>query len=107
MVWTEEVNDNDVEKRLKAAEPSLSSYFACFGKGLPDLAVASTVAGGDEVRHAAALQEGGRRDGALGAEEPGEAYHLHQAQADHRCLGVVAKPQAVAETRPHCDDVLQ
>lgn len=99
--------NNYPEKLLESAEPPRSSYFASFGKGLPDFAVASAVAGGDEVGNAAALQEGGGRDRALGAEEPGEADHLHQSQADHRRLGVVAESQAVAESRPHCDDVLQ
>lgn len=83
------------------------SYFACFGKSLPDFAVASTVAGGDEVGDAAALQEGGGRDGAVGAEELGEGDHLHQAEADHRRLGVVAEAQAVAETGSHGYNVLQ
>lgn len=83
------------------------SYFACFGKSLPDFAVASAVAGGDEVGDAAALQEGGGGDGAVGAEELGEGDHLHQAEADHRRLGVVAEAQAVAETGSHGYDVLQ
>lgn len=83
------------------------SYFACFGECLPDLAVASAVAGRDEVGDAAALQEGGGRDGALGAEELGEGDHLHQAETDHRRLGVVAEAQAVAETSSYGDDVLQ
>lgn len=83
------------------------SYFACFGECLPDLAVASAIAGCDEVGDAAALQEGGGRDRALGAEELGKGNHLHQAKTDHCRLGVVAKAQAVAETGSNGDDVLQ
>jgi len=84
-----------------------SSYFACFGEGLRDLAVASAVAGRDEVGDAAALQEGGGGHLAVCAEEPGEGDHLHQAQANHRRLGVVAEAQAVTETGSHRHDVLQ
>lgn len=42
-------------------------------------AVAAAVAGGDEVGHAAALQEGCGGDGAGRAENAGEGDHLHQA----------------------------
>lgn len=83
------------------------SYFACLGEGLPDFAVPPAVAGRDEVGHATALQEGGGGDGAFSAEDPGEADHLHQAEANHGCLGVVAESQAVTEARSHCYDVLQ
>lgn len=83
------------------------SYFSGFGEGLSDLAVASTVAGRDEVGDAAALQEGGGRDGAARAEHLGEGDHLRQAQTDHRRLGVVAKPKAVTETCSHCYNVLR
>lgn len=58
-------------------------YFPGFGKGLGDSAVASSVAGGDEVSNAAALQERGRGHGAgVFGEEFGEGDHLHQTQTD-------------------------
>lgn len=91
----------------KKETKSSSSYFAGFGESFPDLAVASTVAGCDEISDAAALQEGGRGHGAVCAEEPGEGDHLHQAKTNHCCLGVVAESQAVTETCSHCYNVLQ
>ena len=83
------------------------TYLSCFCEGLGDLAVASAVAGGDEVGHAAALQEGGGADGPVGAEHLGEGDHFHQAQADHRSLSVVSETQAVAEACTHRHDVLR
>lgn len=44
------------------------TYFPRLSEGLADLAVASSVAGGDEVGDAAALQERGGRDGTGRAE---------------------------------------
>lgn len=82
-------------------------YFACFGERLPDLAVASSVAGCDEVSDAAALQESGGGDGAVCAENPGECNHLHQAETNYSRLSVVAESEAVAETCSHCDNVLR
>lgn len=82
-------------------------YLAGFGEGLCDLAVASAVAGGDEIGHAAALQEGCRGDGSRGAEDTREGNHLHQAQADHRRLGVVTKTQTVTEARAHSHNILK
>lgn len=54
-----------------------SSYLPRFGKSLCDLAVASAIAGRDEVSNATALQECGRGDGPSGTEYPGEGDHLH------------------------------
>lgn len=52
-------------------------YFPRLCKRLSNLPVAPSVAGGDEVSHAAALQEGGRGDRAICAEDLGEGNHLH------------------------------
>lgn len=76
------------------------AHLSCAGKGLCHLAVPPSIAGSDEVSDTTALQEGGRGHRAL-AEELGEGDHLHEAQSDHRCLGVVAKAQPIAEASPH------
>lgn len=76
-----------------------------FDKRLCHFAVSSSVAGGDEVRHAAAFQEGVRTHLAF-AEHLCEGHHLHEAQSDHRCLGVVPKTETVTESGPYCHDVL-
>lgn len=83
------------------------SYFSSFGECFPDLAVASTVAGGDEVSDAAALQEGRGWDGAARAEEFSKGNHLHQAQADYSRLGVVPETQTITEPCSNCYDVLR
>lgn len=76
-------------------------------KSLRHFTVTSSVAGGDEVGHAAALQEGGGGDRPGRAENTSKSDHLHQPQSDHRCLGVVPETQAVTETCPHGNDVLR
>lgn len=68
-------------------------------------AVASAVAGGDEVGDPAALQEGRRGDGAL-AEEFGKGHHLHEPQSDHGRFSVITKPQTITKTSAHRHDVL-
>lgn len=95
------------EKTQIKLQKLCSSYFACFGEGFPNLAVASAVAGRDEVGDAAALQEGGGGDGAVCAEDLGKGDHLHQAQTNDCCLGVVTEAQAIAEACSHCYNVLQ
>lgn len=95
------------KEKYRGRQKTCSPYFACFGESFPDLAVASTVAGCDEVSDATALQEGGRGDRAVCAEDPGEGDHLHQAETNHCCLGVVAKSQAITETCPNSYNVLQ
>lgn len=81
-------------------------YLSSLGKGLGDPAVPAAVAGGDEVGHAAALQEGGCGHLAL-AEDPGEGDHLHESQADDGSFGVVSTAETVAEPSSHGDDVLR
>lgn len=83
------------------------SYFACFSKSFPNLAVATSVTGRDEVSDAAALQESDRWDGTVCAEDLGEGDHLHQTQTDHGCFSVVSKSQTITETSSYCYDVLQ
>mmetsp|Transcript_32676 Transcript_32676/g.103621 ORF Transcript_32676/g.103621 Transcript_32676/m.103621 type:complete len:288 (-) Transcript_32676:308-1171(-) len=74
-------------------------------KGLCTLAVAAAEACGDEVRDAAALEEGAVLDSRV--EVPDEGGHLLEADADHRGLRVAAVVQAVAEARAQRHDVLQ
>ena len=84
-----------------------SSHLPRLHKSFGYFAVAATVAGRDEVRHAAALQEGCRGYRSGGAENTGEGNHLHQAQPDHCCLCVVPEAQTVTETRPDRNNVLK
>lgn len=81
------------------------AHFRRFDEGLCDSAVPPPVAGGDEVCHAAALQEGAGAHLAFG-EDLGESNHLHQTQPDHCCFGVVAETEAVAEPGAYGHDVL-
>lgn len=91
---------------ISAHSPSPSqTNLGCFGERLCDSAVSATVARGDEVGHAAALQEGGRAHLTF-AEQLGEGDHFHQAQSDHRRLGVVSKTKAVAESSTDRHDIL-
>ena len=85
--------------------PPPRDYLAGPGEGLGHLAVPAPVAGGDEVGHAAALQERGRGHPAF-AEDPGEGDHLHEPQADDGGLRVVAAEEAVTEPSAHGHDVL-
>ena len=85
----------------------ISAHLPSLHESLGHLAVAAPVAGGDEVGHAAALQEGGGGHGARGAEDPGEGDHLHQTQPDHCCLRVVPETQTVTETGSDRNDVLR
>ena len=80
-------------------------YLAGPGEGLGHLAVPAPVAGGDEVGHAAALQERGRGHPAF-AEDAGEGDHLHEPQADDGGFRVIAAEEAVAEPSAHGHDVL-
>lgn len=81
-------------------------YLSSLGKGLGDPAVPAAVAGGDQVGHAAALQEGGCGHLAL-AEDPGEGDHFHESQADDSSFGVVPAAETVAEPGSHRYDVLR
>lgn len=81
------------------------THLGRFGEGLGDPAVSSSVAGGDEVRHAAAFQEGVGAHLAF-AEQLGKGDHFHQTQSDHRRLGVVAKAEAIAESGTYRHDIL-
>lgn len=88
------------------ARPRGFAYLASLGKSLGYFAVTAPVAGGDEVSDSAALQEGGGSDGAL-AEDFGKGNHLHEAQADHGCFGVISKAQPIAETGPDSHHILR
>lgn len=83
-----------------------SGYLPGPGEGLCHLAVPPSVAGGDEVSHPAALQEGGRGHLAL-TEDLGERDHFHEPQADDGRLGVVPTAEAIAEAGSHGHNVLQ
>lgn len=76
------------------------------GKCLGHPAVPASVAGGDQVGHATALQEGGRGHVAL-AEDPCEGDHFHEPQADDGSFGVVSTVEAVTEPGSHRYDVLK
>ena len=93
-----------------AALPSPGShaggYLSGPGKGLGHPAVPAPIAGGDQISHAATLQEGGRGHLAL-AEDPGKGDHFHEPQADDSGFGVVATAEAIAEPGSHGHDVLQ
>lgn len=80
-------------------------YLSRPGKRLGHPAVAAPVAGGDQVGHTAALQEGGCGHLAL-AEDPGEGDHLHEPQADDGGLGVVSAAEAITEAGSHPYNVL-
>lgn len=84
----------------------LFNGLSSLGKRLGHPAVPAPVAGGDQVGHAAALQEGGGRHLAL-AEDPGEGDHFHEPQADDGRFGVVSTAEAVAEPGSHRYDVLK
>lgn len=81
-------------------------YLSSSGKCLSHPAVPASVAGGDQVGHATALQEGGRGHVAL-AEDPCEGDHFHEPQADDGSFGVVSTVEAVTEPGSHRYDVLR
>ena len=88
-----------------ARDPPTPGYLASPGEGLGHLAVPAPVAGGDEIGHAAALQERGRGHLAF-AEDPGKGNHLHEPQADDGGFRVVATEEAVTEPGAYGHDVL-
>lgn len=94
-------------KWRKTETDGFSVYLSCPGKSLCHATVSSSVAGGDEVSHAAALEECGGGHGIVFAEEFGESDHLHQAQPDDGCFSVVSTPQTVTEPCAHCNNVLK
>lgn len=94
-------------KWRKTETDGFSVYLPCPGKSLCHATVSSSVAGGDEVSHAAALEECGGGHGIVFAEEFGESDHLHQAQPDDGCFGVVSTPQTVTEACAHRNNVLK
>lgn len=91
--------------RSQGAGGQAKGYLPSSGKRLGHPAVPASIAGGDQIRHAAALQEGGRGHLAL-AEDPGEGDHLHEPQADDGSFRVVSTVEAVAEPGAHGYDVL-
>lgn len=82
------------------------TYLPCSNKGLCCSSIAAAIARSDEVGHTTALQKGRCGNHAILRKELGEGYHLHQAQTDHSCLGVVSTLQAITKTCTHCNDVL-
>lgn len=89
----------------KKSSSSSWTHLGRFDESLSDFAVSSSVAGGDEVGHAAALQEGGGGHFAF-AKQLGEGHHFHQTQPDHSRFGVVAETEAVAESSTYGHDIL-
>mmetsp|Transcript_31235 Transcript_31235/g.97990 ORF Transcript_31235/g.97990 Transcript_31235/m.97990 type:complete len:324 (+) Transcript_31235:227-1198(+) len=83
--------------------PGLAALRA--NEGLGALAVAAAEAGGDEVGHAAALEEGAVLD--VRVEMPDEGDHFLEADADERSLGVPSEPESVAEADAQGHDVLE
>mmetsp|Transcript_28713 Transcript_28713/g.92648 ORF Transcript_28713/g.92648 Transcript_28713/m.92648 type:complete len:240 (-) Transcript_28713:552-1271(-) len=88
--------------RLELVEALLPS---CLHKRLRALAVPPAVAGHDQVRDPARLEE--RRVLYLRVVRLDEALHLHHPDADDRRLGVVAKTHAVHEAGAKRNHVLQ
>ena len=87
--------------RRDTRRPHLAGRHERFGA----LAVPTTVARGDEVGDAAALEERGLLD--PGVELVAEPHHFHQTDANDGGLGVASKPQPIHETRTNGHDVLQ
>ena len=83
-----------------------SGYLPSPGEGFCHLAVPPSIAGGDEVSHPAALQEGGRGHLAF-TKDLGKSDHFHQSQTDDGCLGVVPTAEAIAEASSDSNYVLQ
>ena len=84
--------------------PSLA-YLARLREQRRTLHVATAPAGGDQVRHAGALEE--RRVLHALVEHLRELLHLHQTDADQRRLRVAAVAQRVHKARAQRDDILQ
>eukprot|EP00964_Phaeocystis_antarctica_P079138 scaffold49270_cov30-Phaeocystis_antarctica.AAC.1 len=66
---------------------------ARLGEGFRALAVAAAIAGRDQIRHAAALEEGVVVD--VLVERVGELFHFQEANAHDGSLGVAAVAKAV------------
>jgi hypothetical protein len=75
------------------------------GKGLGNLSVSSSVAGGDEIGDSGALHKGVLGD--VGIKHLGELFHLHETEAHDRGLGVPSIPEAIADAGGDGDDILQ
>ena len=90
---------------IEHAALDLAPGLAARCEGRRALAVAAAVAGGDEIGDAAALEE----SLALHAAEEivTEAFHLAEADAHDRGLGVAAEAEAVAEAGAEGHDVLE
>lgn len=101
------VQEGSDEECLSIRESRLGSgYLPSPGEGFCHLAVPPAIAGGDEVSHPAALQEGGRGHLAF-TEDLGKSDHFHESQTDDGCLGVVPTAEAIAEAGSHSNYVLQ
>ncbi len=83
----------------------LLDAFASEDEGLRDLPIAPSIAGGDEVGHSAALEEGGQRGAVI--EDLSVLYHLHEAEPDDGSLGVVAAFEPVGKARAARHNVLE
>eukprot|EP00964_Phaeocystis_antarctica_P160878 scaffold132824_cov30-Phaeocystis_antarctica.AAC.1 len=78
---------------------------ARLGEGLCALAIAAAIASRDQIRHAAALEEGVVVD--IFVEHVGKLFHLQEANAHDGSLGVAAVAKAVDVARADGHDVLQ
>lgn len=76
-------------------------------KGFGHPVVPAAIAGRDKVSHPTALKKGSWGNWSGCAKGAGEGYHLHEAQPDHRCLGVVSKAQAVTEACTYSHHILR
>lgn len=79
-------------------------YLSSLDELLADAAISAAVAGGDEIGHAAALEEGRQLGAAV--KRVHELDHLHQSKPDYGCFGVVTQAQSVDETGGTGDNIL-
>ena len=75
------------------------------GKGLGTLAIASTVAGGDEIGHTARFHKGVVLDTVK--EHLAELGHLPKAHSKEGGLGIAAEVEPIDETSTESNDVLE
>lgn len=98
-----------VALKLLAIEQFLLQLFnrlASLDEGLRDATIATAVAGGDQISHAARLKESGHQE-AFSEEGLAEANHLLQTNANDGSLGVVAQTKTVSETSSTGNNVLR
>mmetsp|Transcript_15116 Transcript_15116/g.37804 ORF Transcript_15116/g.37804 Transcript_15116/m.37804 type:complete len:204 (+) Transcript_15116:333-944(+) len=76
-------------------------------KSLCALAVAATIASGDQIGHATTLEEGVIADAIIRVEGLAEFYHLLKPNTNDRSLGVATIPQTINEARTNSHNVLE